>query len=177
MAVPLYASGLHEYPRSPVGAWYSLTKSCAHSSLPVALSIANSSRFELAAKIREPVMSGVLCGPAPCEKSTPSVVAGYLNSHTVLPLAASSAMTVSSCARRTYDISPTGRYIVYTRGPSARIDECPSPSARVQSFFGPPGGQDEASPVASEMKLRCGPPHCVQSPPFAALNRNRGPLP
>ena len=29
-------------------------------------------------------MSGVECGPAPCEKSSPSVGAGYVNSHTVV---------------------------------------------------------------------------------------------
>src|SRR6266566_9197607 len=146
MAVPLYASGLHEYPRSPVGAWYSLTKSCAHSSLPVALSIANSSRFELVAKIRLPAMSGVLCGPAPWEKSTPSVVDGYLNSQTVFPVAASRATTTSSWLRRTEERRPAGRYIVNSRPPSARIDECPSPSGRAHSFFGPPDGHDEASP-------------------------------
>src|SRR5262245_33279364 len=58
---------------------------------------------------------------------------------------------------------PSGRYIVYSRPFSTRIGECPSPSARLQSFFGPPAGQVEASPVASDMKSRVGPPHCVHA--------------
>src|SRR6185295_8625744 len=59
-------------------------------------------------------------------------------------------------------MSPAGRYIVYSRSPSTRIAECPSPSARVHSFRGPPDGQDDASPFESDMKSRVGPPHCVQ---------------
>ena len=57
-------------------------------------------------------MSGVACGPAPCEKSSPSTGAGYVNSHTVFPVAASSAATTSSWLRRTSDSMPSGRYIV-----------------------------------------------------------------
>src|SRR5436190_1896904 len=136
-------------------------KSCDHSRVPFDLSNANNSRLELVAKIRLPTTSGVLCGPAPWEKSTPSVVEGYLNSHTVLPVAASSATTTSSWLRREGEGRP-GRYIVYKRGPSARIDEWPFPNGRDHSFFGPPAGQVEASPVASDMKFRCGPPHYVQ---------------
>src|SRR5262245_41229874 len=108
-------------------------------------------------------MSGVEWGPAPCEKSRSSVGEGYLNSHSVFPVAASSAATTSSWLRLTIDSMPSGRYIVYSRPSSTRIDECPSPSARLQSFFGPPAGQVEASPVASDMKSRVGPPHCVHA--------------
>src|SRR5258706_2554000 len=49
------------------------------------------------------------------------------------------------------------------RPPSTRMDECPSPSARLQSFFGPPDGQLAASPVTCGMKSRPAPPHCSHS--------------
>src|SRR5262245_39950505 len=114
-------------------------------------------------------MRGVECGPAPCERSRPSVGEGYLNSQIVLPAAASSAATTSSWLRRTYDSIPAGRYIVYSRPFSTRMDECPSPSPRLHSFFGPPDGQVDARPVAPDMKSRVGPPHCVHcaTPPAA----------
>src|SRR5881394_3746105 len=63
------------------------------------------------------------------------------------------------------------------RPPSTRIDEWPSPSARLHNFFGPPAGQLAARPVASGMKLRPAPPHCSQSAfalaLSAALRRDR----
>src|SRR5262245_63367583 len=63
------------------------------------------------------------------------------------------------------------------RAPSTRIDEWPSPSARLHNFFGPPAGQLAARPVASGMKLRPAPPHCSQSAfalvLSAALRRDR----
>src|SRR6266487_6468196 len=61
------------------------------------------------------------------------------------------------------------------------MDECPSPSVRLQSFFGPPDGQLGASPVVFGMKLRPGPPHCSQSAfalaISAALRRDRSAAP
>src|SRR5439155_17990470 len=122
---------------------------------------AKSSRRELVANNWPPTINGVPWGPAPSEKSTPSVGAEYLNSQMVFPVAASSAATTSSwLCRALVDRPPTGLYIVYNRSPSTRIDECPSPRARAHSFLGPPGGHVDASPFESEMKLRCGPPHC-----------------
>src|SRR5215510_14383664 len=56
------------------------------------------------------------------------------------------------------------------RAPSTRIDEWPSPRARLHNFFGPPAGQLAARPVASGMKLRPAPPHCNQSAFALALS-------
>src|SRR5512132_2188178 len=113
MTLPSDAIGLHVYPRSGDGASYSLIRSCDQSSFPDALSSAISSRRVPVANSLLPTISGVECGPAPCEKSTLSVAEGYLYSQTVLPFAASSAVTTSSWLRRTYDTNPpAGRYIV-----------------------------------------------------------------
>src|SRR5262245_4955360 len=55
------------------------------------------------------------------------------------------------------------------------IEEWPSPSARLHNRFGPPAGHVSASPLASTIKLRCGPPHCGQLAVWAeaALEHNR----
>src|SRR6266849_43035 len=136
--------------------------SCHHTTWPFALLRENSSFRLPVAKIRSPAMRGVACGPAPSEKSRPVVGEGYRCSQIVVPAFASSAAITSSRLRRAVAGSPSGRYIVYSRPPSTTIDECPSPSVRLQSFFGPLAGHLEASPFESDMKLRLGPPHWGQ---------------
>src|SRR5688572_28033683 len=90
----------------------------------------------------------------------PAVGDAYLCSQIVLPVAASSAVTISSCEKRARD-GPAGRYIEYNRVPSASTIEWPSPNGRDHSRLGPVAGQDAARPVAVDMKSRVGPPHCV----------------
>src|SRR5262249_51070042 len=54
--------------------------------------------------------------------------------------------------------------------------EKPSPSGRSQSFGGPPLGQRFASPVASLVKFRFGPPHCVHgTAAFSGVTGSTGP--
>src|SRR5262249_5843223 len=63
----------------------------------------------------------------------------------------SSAMTTSCSSLR---------YIVKSLPPSAAIAEKPSPKSRCHKRRGPVEGQVAAKPVAGDLKLRCGPPHC-----------------
>src|SRR5260370_41273556 len=89
--------------------------------------------------------------------------AGFDFSQTVFPVRESNAITISSFPRR---------YIVYSRSPSATIWEYPSPSGRLHSLVGPDAGHALGNPLASIMKLRCGPPYCGQSAAHAgAMDR------
>src|SRR5205085_5240871 len=54
-------------------------------------------------------------------------------------------------------------YMVKSIPPSTAIAEYPSPSSLCQSRRGPVAGQVVARPFVSDVKLRCGPPHCGQS--------------
>src|SRR5262245_25913961 len=101
-------------------------------------------------------MSGVAYGPLPISGASLRKVMGVVCSHIVLPVWASSAVTVSC---------PGRPYIVYRTLPSTDGDEYPSPSGRFQITFGPAAGQAGFKPLVSVVKLRCGPPHCVQATP------------
>src|SRR5687768_2902731 len=134
-------------------------KSCDHSTLPVFLSNANICFCVPMVNRRSPTMSGVECGPAPKLKS--SRRDGYLCSHSVLPVAASIAITVSSASHGPCLARPLpARYMVNSRPSSTRIAEWPVPSGRDQITGGPVSGHFSASPVVLTMKLRFGPPHC-----------------
>src|ERR1044072_5978616 len=55
------------------------------------------------------------------------------------------------------------RYMVKSIPRSTAIAEYPSPNSLCHSRRGPVAGQVVARPFVSEVKLRCGPPHCAQS--------------
>ena len=118
-----------------------------------------SSLFVPIVKSRPFSSSGVACGPAPWPKSCTSD--GYEYSHSVSPVAASSAMTVSSRLHGAAPPSPYDtRYIVNSRPSAAMIAACPAPSGRLQISGGPASGQASARRGASAtMKSPLGPPH------------------
>ena len=140
------------------GAPKSVMRFFDHNSSPVSGSKTCSSLLLPTVNRRPPARSGVACGPAPWSKSW--FFDAYSYSHSVAPVAASRAMTAS---RGVQGEPPPSRcetrYMVNSRPPETRMEECPAPRGRLQISGGPEAGQRSARPVDSAVKSRFLPAH------------------